>query len=368
MSIKTVHSTKGIDHVAKDLRGQLGNFEATMVLYFASSMHDPDRLSSDMHAVFQGASVFGCSTAGEIISGQMLKNSVVAMALDNETVADAAIEVVENIITENRIPLAFQKFEEHHKTPMASLDIERFVGIILADGLTAAEEKLMDKIGDLTDVTFIGGSAGDDLAFKKTHVFADGKAYSNAAVVALLQVPNGFDVIKTQSFRVLDKTLTATEVDEASRKVISFNNVPATEAYELALGAKPGEAADYFMTNPVGLMVGDEPYVRSPQQTQGSGMVFYCNIKEGMELKVLESTDIVNDTKQAVEEKLKALGDVEGIINFHCILRTLELTQKDRCKAYGAIFDNIPTIGFSTYGEAYLGHINQTSTMLVFKK
>ena len=368
MSMKTVHSTKGTDDVAEDLKGQLGNFKASLIVYFASSIHDPDRLSKDMKDVFQGTSVFGCSTAGEIISGQMLKDSVVVMALGKDTVADVAIEVVENIITENRVPDAFRKFEEHYKAPMASLDIERFVGIILVDGLTAAEEKLMDKIGDLTDVTFIGGSAGDDLAFKKTHVFANGKAFSNAAVIALLRLPKGFDVIKTQSFRCLDKTLTATEVDEATRKVISFNNMPAKDAYEKALNARPGEGANYFMSNPVGLMVGDEPYVRSPQQVQESCMIFYCNIKEGMELKALESTDIVNDTRQAVQEKLKALGDVEGIINFHCILRTLELMKKNQCEAYGAIFENIPTIGFSTYGEAYLGHINQTSTMLVFKK
>lgn len=34
-----------------------------------------------------------------------------------------------------------------------------------------AEEKIMEKIGDMTDITFIGGSAGDDLAFAKTHLF-----------------------------------------------------------------------------------------------------------------------------------------------------------------------------------------------------
>ena len=96
-------------------------------------------------------------------------------------------------------------------------------------------------------------------------------------------------------------------------------------------------------------------------------MVFYCNIKEGMELSVLESTDIPGDTRQAVEEKREALGGMAGLINFHCILRTLELEQKNLMGPYGEIFTTIPTIGFSTYGEEYIGHINQTATMLVFK-
>ncbi len=60
-------------------------------------------------------------------------------------------------------------------------------------------------------------------------------------------------------------------------------------------------------------------------------------------------------------------GRISAIINFHCILRTLELEQKNLTEEYGRIFSGIPTIGFSTYGEEFIGHINQTSTMLVFQ-
>ena len=68
-----------------------------------------------------------------------------------------------------------------------------------------------------------------------------------------------------------------------------------------------------------------------------------------------------------IEEKAKELGQVSAMINFHCILRTLELENKELTEPYGRIFTDIPTIGFSTYGEEYIGHINQTSTILVFK-
>jgi hypothetical protein len=48
---------------------------------------------------------------------------------------------------------------------------------------------------------------------------------------------------------------------------------------------------------------------------------------------------------------------------FNCILRTLDLKKQDKTEAFGKLFVK-PTIGLSTYGEAYIGHINQTATIL----
>jgi hypothetical protein len=121
------------------------------------------------------------------------------------------------------------------------------------------------------------------------------------------------------------------------------------------------------MQYPLGLMAGGEPFVRSPQRAENGCMFFYCQIKEGMELQILKATDIVADTRAAVEAKKAEMGNISGLIDFHCILRTLQLRNENRCDQYGAIFAGIPAVGFSTYGEAYLGHINQTSTMLLFR-
>ena len=64
---------------------------------------------------------------------------------------------------------------------------------------------------------------------------------------------------------------------------------------------------------------------------------------------------------------MQSLGGYSAMINFNCILRTLELQQKWPYQEYGELFPDVPTIGFSSYGEEYIGHINQTATMLVFK-
>ena len=94
-------------------------------------------------------------------------------------------------------------------------------------------------------------------------------------------------------------------------------------------------------------------------------MYFYCAVKKDMTTRILKSGDIVGDTKRALEG-MASDGGIAAVINFNCILRTLELEKEGRAGDYGQLFQ-WPTIGFSTYGEAYLGHINQTSTMLIFK-
>ena len=68
-----------------------------------------------------------------------------------------------------------------------------------------------------------------------------------------------------------------------------------------------------------------------------------------------------------LDEKRRELGGLSGILNFNRILRTLELEKKGQGEAYGKPFADAPTVGFSTYGEEYLGHISQTATMLVLR-
>lgn len=320
-----------------------------------------------MQQQFPTADIAGCTTAGELVSGKMLNNSVVAMAFDAETMEDVVIGVVQNLKTENQVPQVLAAFEQHTGQKMIDLNVNQYVGLILIDGLSGAEEKIMDKLGDLTNVLFVGGSAGDDLKYKATYVFAGGKAYTNAAALALLKPKTKFEVVKTQSFRALDTVLKATRVNEAARTVYEFNGEPAREVYCQALGLPPDEAQSRFQRQPLGLMVEGEPYVRGPWQFQEDGsLTFFCQIKEGMELNLLYATDIVHDTQAVVQARQEKLGRISGLINFHCRARSVVLEEQGRVEEYMDIFADVPMIGFSTYGEQYLGHVNVTSTMVVF--
>ena len=351
-----------VDAVA-DIRKQLDLRDVAVVLFFASPAYQPDLLASAMASAFPTAVTFGCTTAGEIVTGRMLTHSVVAMALSSAAVKSVKVEVLQDLDTPHND--AFVEFERHFGTSMANMDPSRYVGILLIDGLSRKEELIVDRIGDLTNVNFIGGSAGDDQRFSAAHVYANGQSHTNAAVVALLEPAVPFSCLKTQSFIPLPRKLVVTRANEAEREVVEFNHKPAAVAYAEALGVAVDEVAEHFLVNPVGLVFEGEPFVRSPQKIKDGNMVFYCAMKEGMELTLLQSTDIIADTRRALDAARSESGEISAIINFNCILRTLELRQKGLTEQYGELFSDVPTIGFSTYGEQYIGHLNQTATMLL---
>lgn len=369
MKLMSLVSTRtNVDGILADFERQLDRFEMKALIVFSSTMVEPVSLNKALKDRFPSVELFGCTTAGELTSGRMLRNAVVGMAFGPDILEDLHVELIGEAALASGPDVVFKAFEEHFGSPVSALDHEKYLGIILIDGMSGAEESIMDVIGNKTDITVIGGSAGDDRRFEKTWVFANGEAVDNGAVFAILKLRDGFDIIKTQSFCALDKVLHVTKVKEGTREVVEFNGKPAAAAYAEALGVPLEKLPDRFMSHPVGLVLeGGEIYVRSPQQLHAGNVLFYCAIPEGMDVSILESTNILADTAAAIAAKKAEMGGISGILSFNCILRTLELEQRGETGAYGALFSDIPTAGFSTYGEELIGHINQTATMVAFR-
>jgi hypothetical protein len=367
MKIRNAYAeNQTLDRAIDTITRAFAGFEPVLLIFFASPLFEGAAVSAAMAGAFPNATVFGCSSAGELTTGRILNNAISALAFSREAIGDVCIQVVEDMHNGMDVNRAFNAFQEHYGTSSHDLDPSRHVGIVLVDGLCRREEALMDRIGDLTMVNFIGGSAGDDFQFKETHVYANGTSYTNAAVLALVRPLIPFTFVKTQSFVPLDRTLLVTQAREEAREVISFNGKPAAQAYAEALGVAPEEASRRLKHNPLGLIVDGIPFVRSPQRIQGKSMLFYCGIKEGMELSLLEATDIIADTRAALDQARKKIGPLSGVLSFNCIMRIQELEQNGQLDQYGELFSDVPTAGLGTYGEQFIGHINQTATMLVF--
>ena len=368
-NFKVAHSElKDAAEAVKSIHEQLADVDARMVLYFVSTAYPVETVCREMADAFKGVQTVGCTTAGEMITGKMGQNSIVAMAWHKNALEEVYVEALENIKTDDdAVEKAFKSFENKLGMPMKEADHEKYVGIVLIDGLSGCEEKLNDRLGNHTNVPFVGGSAGDDGKFECTYVFANGKTYTNAAVLALLKPANGYMILKSHSFMFTDKKFVPTKVDESRRMVMEFDGKPAAEVYARAMGVPKDAVTGYEMSkHPVGLVFegadGVHYFVRSPYGFDGNAITFYCSVKEGLELTMLQACNIVEHTR----EDLRKCGKIQAAVDFNCMYRTNELRRKNELTEYSQIFD-CPAIGFATYGESYIGHMNQTSTMLLLK-
>jgi hypothetical protein len=363
-------AARAVTQLCAALDEGLAGRTAAAVLYFASADYDPADLAGPISAHFPGAQVMGCSSAGEFTDQGSGTNAITAIALPEGILVrtSAALGELDPDITTGT-DAAIAQIEATFG-PLRDLDPATHLGFVLIDGMHGSEEAVTERLGNAAPILgVVGASAGDDLAFARTWV-AVGNTWSwhgVAFLVAQIGVP--FRTVKTCSFTSTGTRLRITKADVANRTVLEFDGKPATQAYAQALGISP-EAVDssVFMSHPVGLMLDDEAWIRSPQTTvAGGGLKFYAQILEGMDVEIMTSSDLVGATRSAIGSAVDELGGTAGgALMFNCILRRLELDASGQGQAFVDTFAGVPTAGFHTYGETWLGHVNQTLTGVIF--
>ena len=369
MSYKSVFSReKDVALAVKEIKSKASDIaNPELVVYFASANYPPDEISKAMGDAFPEVHTVGCSSAGEMTNEGMTSDSIAAMIFGKGSFKSLHVEVLQNISTDKTtVKKAFSSFEKSTGVSMSQLNPEQFVGLVMIDGMSSCEEEINDHIGNLTNVSFVGGSAADMFAFEKTFVYVNGKAYSNAAVLTLMEPAKGFGILKSQSLDVLDKETTVTKVSASGRQVIEFDNRPAADVYAEMIGVKINDLPDAIFAHPMGLVFDKENFfVRSPIKiNEDKSVNFNCSIKEGMNLSLLEARDIVVQTQKDIENIKKPYS---AVIDFNCGFRVIELRMKKQEQDYVNIFKELTATGIASFGESYIGHINQTSAMLLLE-
>ncbi|MDR1689955.1 MAG: FIST C-terminal domain-containing protein [Clostridiales bacterium] len=376
MNIKSFCSTNpNSSEAVAELKDKLNGFNAKMIIFFASeNTYVCEDIAQKMQEAFPDTVVFGCCSISEINDTHSYFNSITAMAFNSAVIDDVHVEVVENLRDGFDLDTTFSKFNSYFNFSINHADYNKYGGIIMVDTLALKEEELLEAIGDRTNIMFVGGTASSVQRLEPSFVFANGKAYDNAALLAVFKCESGFSFIKTQSADVIGPEFKVTKSDIVKRRVYEFDGKPASELLAGALGVKledflgdQDRFRKYLRTNPIGIVINSDIYIRVFQHTDETCVRFANRIFEGQRLSVLQVRDMIPDTKAAVEEKRKELGSISGIIDFRCNLRSLQLEGEGKTDEYGKIFEGIPTIGFSTYGEAFYGFMNYTSAMIVFK-
>jgi hypothetical protein len=346
-----------------ELREQIDQPDAQVVLVFASPRYDARTLASALRDAF-ACPVVGCTTAGELSSEGYSTGSLVGVSIAGTAIRVHPVglrdlehfgpERAATVATGLRARLSFAE----------DFAPGRMFGVLLIDGLTMREEMVTAMLYEVFGgIQLAGGSAGDEFQFRRTGVLFDGAFHHDAAVFLLFETYLPFSVFKVQNFRPTDRKLVITESEPRFRLVTEINAGSAVDEYAKAVGVETSAfSPQVFATRPLMLSLGGSYYLRSIQQVNADGsMTFYCAIDDGLVLTVAEEVDVVNELENALDDLREQIQRPSLVLAFDCVLRRHSVFRPGVRERIESLFQGLDMVGFSTYGEQYNAiHINHT--------
>jgi len=344
-----------------------------LILVFSSPVRPAATVARALAARFPAAQVVGCTTAGEHLSGAHSNGGLVVTGIASPKLRWSTA-LIEDLATvdEAGVRAVVDGLFARLGVDRASFDPRRYFCLFFVDGLSGAEERVTPLVADALDgISLIGGSAGDDLAFRHTEVICGDRAVGGAAVLALCETALAFQIIKHQHFVTTARSLAITKADVAGRRVYEIDGQPAAVAYARALGVPRDQLSDALtFENPLAFQFQHQLYVRSIQKIHDDHSIsFYCAIEEGMVVDIGGHEELV---PALAAELSNAAGarPFDLVIGSNCILRALETDGRKAHGEVGGLFQKFSKhmIGFDTYGEQLDGlHINQTLVALALR-
>ena len=340
----------------------IGTDTPNLTLVFVDAQYDLDGLALELRRQLHGP-ILACTTAGHQIAGSgVFDRGMVATALR----ADQLSVVLEPIRGVSR----FGVLEAQAVATRLTLDQPppegpgtRF-GVILIDGMSLAEERVMALLhGASNGLPIVGGSAGDGLRFCKTLVFDGERFVSDAAMLARIDTTLPYRTFGFQNFVPQEGRFVVTRACADRRQILELDGDIAPRVYRKAIGA-PELNSGVVSRHPLLLRWDGQFYARAIRAWDDDRLDLFCAIEEGMVVRIGQATDLVAAIEHDYGDLCRDFGaDPLLIVAFHCIQRRLEVERVRQEERYRQTLASYPLIGFSTYGEQYNGlHVNQTTT------
>lgn len=338
---------------------QMGGTPDVLIVLSSIAMRHPEVIAG-IESVFPGVPLVGCSTSGEITSDGPSKESVVAMALASDQM---------HFTVGIGLPVKGQEREAGRalandiksKAPEEVTSMIIFSDVLGANG-TEISRGVLDVFGN--NFVMVGGAAGDDLNFKDTHEYYNGKVLSGYTVGVGLSGKYRKAFGAKHGWEAVGATKTVTKAK--GTVVYEIDGKPAFETYKEYLGDKADEIKNGILnqialTYPLGMRVeGVEGYmIRVPLGFNDDGSIaFGAEVIEGSKVNIMLGTQ-----EKSVEAALEAARNVaaefkdappKALFISDCIARK---------KLYGpnvaheihevrkVIGEGVPLVGFYSYGQ-----------------
>jgi hypothetical protein len=355
------------EDAVRELHAAIYQADAALTVFYCSPRYDREKLQTELVRLFGDQVVVGCTSAGEIGPAGYLSGGMTGVSL-----ASAELSVISRRM-EHLSQMLMQDGQELAQAVLRSLDPDgqaraegNLFGFLLVDGMSLKEELVVASVyRGLRDVPLFGGSAGDGTNFGATYVFHDGEFRADACVFTLVKTTLPFVVFKSEHFESSEKKLVVTGADPERRIVTEINGASAAREYARMVGLDLYKLTPMvFATYPVVVRLGGVYYVRSIQKVNDDeSLTFFCAVDEGIVLTVANGVDMIDNLKQSFQGVRRRIGVPKITLGCDCILRGLELDQRQIRAAVGQVMADNNVCGFGTYGEQYNAmHVNQTFT------
>ncbi len=337
-----------------------------LLIIFSSVKYDQEKMLSGVRSVVKNALIVGSSTSGEITTAGPLKDhSVTVMAIKSPEIRYFA-GVGENIAANPRA--AGKVAADKVKGQAAEKGNDALKGfIMLPDVLVGNGAEIVRGVLDSLGAHFpvVGGASGDDFAFQKTYQYMNDKVYSGAVVGLGLTGNFKIGIGVKHGWIPVGEPMKVTKSEGAT--IHEINGAPAVKIYEDYFGTEEAKVlhtealAKLAITYPLGMKVegSDELLIRDPITVNEQGSITCAaEIPEGSEIRLMVGSreEAVKVAKNAAENAIAQLDGhtPKAVIIFNCIARNKLFGDKsgDEINAIQqAIGQNVPLIGFYTYGE-----------------
>jgi hypothetical protein len=337
-------------------------FKPTLAIVFLSVKQDRESVSKLLDE--KGIQVFGATTAGEFIDGEVEGGSIAILLMNMnpdyfkiellETRQDAAFDDAKKIAAIGK--QVFSKPAFIIANSGVAMDGEPFVeGIIQAFEKSSSSDK---------EVTIFGGKAGDDLELKSTFVFTNGKS-KDSSLIALIIDEDKIDVkgIATCGWKAIGTTKTVTKSE--GNTVYTIHDKPALDILMNYLGVDIKEDVETEITTflsswyyPLELeRENADPVIRTAMFANREHRSLICSgrVPQGSKIKFSMPPDF--DSIENVVADCKTIKDnsqqqADALIMFSCVSRHLSfgMVVKEEIEQVQQLWD-VPMAGFFTYGE-----------------
>ena len=333
----------------------LSGYEPTLAIVFLSIQQDFEDITKKLDK--KGLQVFGATTAGEFIDGNILESSITVMLLDLKTEYFKLTYLETG--TQTTVENAYQ-IGRLGKSTFANSAFIIVSGWVSSDG-----ENIVENItkGYGRDVTIFGGMAGDDLSLEGPVVFTNNSS-SDKGLLALIIDEDRVEIngIATCGWKPIGTTKTITK--SVGNIVYTIDDQPALDMIIKYLGVEYEFLPGKEIVTQIGAYYplqmereGVAPVMRTAMLANKEDRSLICagNIPEGSRIKFSLPPDfdaIEKVVEECTELRNQTDPEADALIMFSCISRHLSfgILMSEEIEQVQNVW-NAPLIGFFTYGE-----------------